>query len=402
MAKAVDPTYPLYPLASILAAAMIVLVFLTSLIRQSWNLGVALLCFWLFFENLTNGINTIIWADNADVKFYVYCDIVTHLQVVVTVVKPMATLIITRRLYLIASQSPLGLDEDRARCKNAIIEWILGLAVPVVVAGPIYYIVQQYRFAVHEGYGCENSVDGSILSFLLIWSWNVIPPLISIIIYYPRVASLFFHNGRRINRLLSSNNSISYINYLRIFAFASLDVLLTLPIGIVSVILTAIAESSQDWVFYRGWAFDHKNWGPVSVPYEIQVAAGSSALAQRYFAQWTSPVLAFALFGLFGVTSEARASYWRVLYRAGSWFVWRPDPPNVCGGDSRPLGDVDSRVPPLDTLVDSADLRSGASYTNSQARQPVAESEQGRDPATCTLQNSISGDPTYHDHGLTT
>ena len=75
MLAAVDPTYPLYPIASIVAAAMLLLVLFTSFIRQSWNLGVAFLCFWLFFENLTDGINAIIWSDNADVKLYIYCDI---------------------------------------------------------------------------------------------------------------------------------------------------------------------------------------------------------------------------------------------------------------------------------------------------------------------------------------
>lgn len=75
MVSAVDPTYPLYPIASILAAAMLLLVLFTSFIRQSWNLGVTFLCFWLFFENLTQGIDAILWADNADVKLYVYCDI---------------------------------------------------------------------------------------------------------------------------------------------------------------------------------------------------------------------------------------------------------------------------------------------------------------------------------------
>lgn len=72
---AIDPTYPLFPIACLLAATMLLLVLLTSFIRLSWNLGVAFLCFWLFFENLTLGIGAIIWADNADIKLYVYCDI---------------------------------------------------------------------------------------------------------------------------------------------------------------------------------------------------------------------------------------------------------------------------------------------------------------------------------------
>ena len=72
---AVDPTYPLWPIATFLASVMLLLVLLTSFVRQSWNFGVALLCFWLFFENLTGGINAILWSDNSDIKYYVYCDI---------------------------------------------------------------------------------------------------------------------------------------------------------------------------------------------------------------------------------------------------------------------------------------------------------------------------------------
>ena len=73
-----DPTYPLYPIACFLSSLMLLLVLLTSFIRQNWNLGVALLCFWLLLENITNGVDAIIWFDNATLKLYVYCDIGTH------------------------------------------------------------------------------------------------------------------------------------------------------------------------------------------------------------------------------------------------------------------------------------------------------------------------------------
>ena len=72
---AADPTYPALPIASVLACVMLIMVLLSSFVRQSWNLGVAFLCFWLFFECLTAGVNAIIWSDNANVKLYIYCDI---------------------------------------------------------------------------------------------------------------------------------------------------------------------------------------------------------------------------------------------------------------------------------------------------------------------------------------
>ena len=72
---AVDPTYPLYPIACFISVIMLFLVLLTSFVRQSWNFGVALLCFWLCIENLLGAVNAIIWSDNSDIKLYVYCDI---------------------------------------------------------------------------------------------------------------------------------------------------------------------------------------------------------------------------------------------------------------------------------------------------------------------------------------
>ena len=72
---AADPTYPLYPVACIISVIMLFLVLLTSFVRQSWNFGVASLCFWLFIELILATIDGIIWSDNSDIKLYVYCDI---------------------------------------------------------------------------------------------------------------------------------------------------------------------------------------------------------------------------------------------------------------------------------------------------------------------------------------
>jgi hypothetical protein len=72
---AVDPTYPLYPILSIVAAFFMFLILSHSLIRQSWNLAVTFLCIGLFFDDLTHGINAVVWRDNADIKVPVYCDL---------------------------------------------------------------------------------------------------------------------------------------------------------------------------------------------------------------------------------------------------------------------------------------------------------------------------------------
>ena len=85
-----------------------------------------------------------------------------------------------------------------------MIEWILGLIVPMLVAGPLCedshdipllakvpcadsledYTVQEARFQVQEGFGCGSASYSSILYILVIQSWTSIPPLLSIIFHY--------------------------------------------------------------------------------------------------------------------------------------------------------------------------------------------------------------------------
>ncbi|VDB92170.1 unnamed protein product [Peniophora sp. CBMAI 1063] len=374
MAAAV-PTYPLYPIACLLASAMLLLVLLTSFVRQSWNLGVAFLCFWLFFETLTFGINTIIWSDNADIKLYVYCDIITHMQAITSVVKPMATLIITRRLYLITSLRSIEPPTKAARRRNLGIEWALGLGIPVLVAGPFYYVVQVARFQVVEGSGCTNVPDGSILTILLIYSWSVLPPLVSITVYYPHVVRIFYRHNREINQFLYSNNSVTRTNYFRILAFASIDILLTLPMGIATVVLLLKAEVSFGPVpFYFGWTLVHMDWQPESFSYAEIVSEGPFNVAEFYFQHWTSPILAFVIFGLFGVTSEARASYWRIIFTVGGWFGWHPRL-RTHRARSAP-GDIEVGVRPAQNSM-SLGLESNPSFINPNARVQDQHEEGG-------------------------
>ena len=75
MAGTIDPTYPFFPIVSFLASFSMLILLLTRIVSQKWNLGVTFLCFWLVLQNLANGINAILWSDNAGVRLYVYCDL---------------------------------------------------------------------------------------------------------------------------------------------------------------------------------------------------------------------------------------------------------------------------------------------------------------------------------------
>ncbi|VDC07995.1 unnamed protein product [Peniophora sp. CBMAI 1063] len=314
----VDPTYPLLPTAAFLGAGMLLLVLLGSLIRQRYSLGVMLLCLWLLFENVTNGYNFIVWSDNAYIKHLVYCDIVSHLQMMTIIAKPMSTFVITHRLYVIAgtrSTFPPSAAETR---RNAIIEWVLGLVVPLLVGGPIYYIVQEARFQVQEGFGCGSASYSSVLYILLIQSWSIIPPILSIALHYPRVVRVFYLQSRDIGDIMLSVGRVSRAHYFRLLALASIDILITLPFGIVVLVLVVTTGLSEDSLpFYPGWDIVHKNWEPTGFAYS-ETSLSVSSLAEYYFSYWTSPILSFVIFALLGLTKQARATYWDIIRACGS------------------------------------------------------------------------------------
>lgn len=177
------------------------------------------------------------------------------------------------------------------------------------------------------------------------------------------MARTYYRQRRDIDSFLRSNTSVSRTNYLRILVLASIDILLTLPIGIVNITLGIVqARSSNVFPFYLGWTVLHTDWEPVSFSYAKLQADGTAELAQVYFSRWSSPVLAFVIFGLFGVTPEARASYWRIVCTVGGWFGWKPTQRARNGQAS--LGDIEFGTP---TVQDT----SGVDLEMEYARRPL-------------------------------
>ncbi|VDB92345.1 unnamed protein product [Peniophora sp. CBMAI 1063] len=328
MGKPVDPSYPLYPIACVFAATGLFLVLLTSAIRSRWNLGVSFLCFWLFLENLTFAINSVVWKDNGDIKHRIYCDLASHLQTICYVVKPAATLIMTRRLFLIASFRNMDMHTTLKR-SDIIIEWFLGLGLPLLVAGPFYYIVQTKRFEILEGFGPSGSSSSTVLAILLVSQWSISLPLISILFYFPRVVWIFYRQNRDLSDFFlrsNSNSSTSRPGYCRLFALASVDMLITFPVGLVNVSLVIVQDlhSERGLPFYDGWAATHRDWTPLSTPYSDVLAGGRSGLAQFYFSNWVTPCLSFVIFGLFGFTPNARSAYMIMARWVGDLLHIRP------------------------------------------------------------------------------
>ncbi|KAI0031602.1 GPCR fungal pheromone mating factor, partial [Vararia minispora EC-137] len=298
-----DPSYPLLPIASITCATLLFLLLAKNIVRKSYNLGVTLLSFWLFWELLTLGINAVVWADNANVRLTVYCDIVSRLQLVTSIAKPACSFIITRKLYNTVVR------QSGQYVRHVCLEFFY-----THLALPLDYILQRARFIIMEGFGCTSAAAIAGLEFVLIESWRISLPLISVLVYAPRIVLVFYRRNKELNRFLRSNGSVSLDRFFRVIAIACLDIILSLPFGLVDLIISILkyTEGIGPIPFYPGWSIVHKNWSLVLAFRYVNVqAAGTWELINFYFPQWSSTVLGFVIFALFGATEEARATYWR-------------------------------------------------------------------------------------------
>jgi hypothetical protein len=201
---------------------------------------------------------------------------------------------------------------------------------------------------VREGFGCDNAVSGGGADILLFYAWSVVLPLFSALFYCrelipinipflslmstAKIIYVFYQQSRETNQFLQSNGSVTRLNYFRILALACVDIFLTLPLGIVSIVTEVIHEIHDPlpgfrFQFYYGWGSVHSDWGPVAFTYSEVVEGGLWSIFVHYFQQWTSPILAIAIFSLFGLTLEARTTYWRSICFVGKLFGWTPSVP---------------------------------------------------------------------------
>jgi hypothetical protein len=112
---------------------------------------------------------------------------------------------------------------------------------------------------------------------------------------------------------------------MRIVALGCIDILITLPFAIVVRVLRFIPTPGfpkDDIPWYQGLAWTHSNWYPSAFTYAEMKAGGPASLFTFYFGLWTSVVLGFAIFGLFGASSDARITYWRVSCAVRRAFGW--------------------------------------------------------------------------------
>jgi hypothetical protein len=104
-------------------------------------------------------------------------------------------------------------------------------------------------------------------------------------------------------------------------AIGVLDIVLTLPFGLASILTTI--ELARPLPFYPGWTFVHTVWQPFGQPYDADIHCGFWYIFSDYFQCYSGIVLRIVIFALFGLTKEARATYWHGICAIPKFLGWR-------------------------------------------------------------------------------
>lgn len=114
------------------------------------------------------------------------------------------------------------------------------------------------------------------------------------------------------NEFLSSSSTVNHSSYLRILALGCLDIFVTLPIGILGLVVDV---KENVIVFYPGWTELHTDWEPLGIMKEMWSSTPFATFDVKWN-EWVNVFFALIYFALFGLTVEARAKYRRVFHLA--------------------------------------------------------------------------------------
>lgn len=116
---------------------------------------------------------------------------------------------------------------------------------------------------------------------------------------------------KEMDKFLSSSTSIDKGGFQRALALSCLDVFVSLPIAIIQLV---VDFQENPITFWPGWSVVHA--GFQFIPTVTASQWETLGFWVHFNIKWTSaicPLLSLVFFGIFGLTKEARAKYWRVI-----------------------------------------------------------------------------------------
>ena len=128
----------------------------------------------------------------------------------------------------------------------------------------------------------------------------------------------YFKRNRDLDATLASNTTMNRSAFFKLLALGLFDILLTLPIQILSLVQNILQVGIMD--FWPGWKTVHASFSTIpTATSEEWKSAGFWTVFTIRLDQWINLIFAVAFFLLFGTTKQKRDWYRNIF-----WKVMRP------------------------------------------------------------------------------
>ncbi|KAG8785354.1 a-factor receptor [Serendipita sp. 401] len=231
---------------------------------------------------------------------------------------------------------------------------LIGLGIPALVM-ILHYIVQGHRYDILEDYGCWPTIYMTPLAIPLVLLWPLLISAVSIPYCVLSYRSFYRHRANFQKYLAPGTSSPSSTSptfspssprspgspnssrsprspsspipaarqfltpdrYLRLMALSSMELLLVLPLNLLSFIsnLTSSSSSSPALRPYTSWRDVHSNFGRIVYVTRFMMNNSGDKIKVHFVkfevARWAIPITGWLFFVFFGVSVEAKRDYQR-------------------------------------------------------------------------------------------
>ncbi|GJF00158.1 pheromone receptor STE3 [Phanerochaete sordida] len=281
------------PAAALAAAAALALPFAAqrTLVRRQY-LPLVAMALWLFCANIVYGVDALLWAGSSAVRVPVWCDISTKLLIGIAYAIPSCLLCIATRLRVAVLPRDLPFEPTAKEQRDVHLQALAFCIGAPVAAMIIHTIVQDHRFDIIEGLGCQPVIPAISAGTIFFWLPALVFTLLALFLCSAMLRHILGPARLRLHAHLALfDRTLTLPRFLALYT-----TVLVLGALWTAVLLATVAEALRlaaarpalpvDWTRIDAYA-----WADF----------GAFSKRNRMFCWWVPPAaaLTFAVFGTF-------------------------------------------------------------------------------------------------------
>ncbi|KAJ3970125.1 GPCR fungal pheromone mating factor, partial [Lentinula raphanica] len=281
------------------------LLFLYSTAR---NTGTCLFMAWIGLACIILSINSFLWKDTISNLAPVWCDISSKLLVGSNAAIASVASCINIRLWLVASDRVRTLEVCAVCSRVQDSDFCIIRTGMKVHPSVTEYFVQNRRFDIYEGFGCRAASDNVLLMYLLLLAPQFLLGIASTTFFGAHYMletqySPAFHQRTTL--------SASFLGFL---ILGGLSIVCSVAYTTFVVYFSATADGSLgSFTLWQSWDLTHRNISAVNVYTEEEWRGDTMTEVLLEANRWIFVGLAYLFFLVFGLTSEVRRRYRRLI-----------------------------------------------------------------------------------------